>query len=162
MREIALNNGSIALVDDADFDWLSKFNWHQMDGYARAVKPHRKGETKKFFFMHNLILMEEGMKTDHIDGNRLNNQRQNLRACTISQNGMNRGLAWNNKSGFKGVSWHKASRKWCAQLKVMGESKLYKTFDDIQEAAHAYNKAAIQYFGEFAVLNPVGEDYAGN
>jgi len=116
----------------------------------------KKMDAKKTF-MHVLISGEIGR--DHADGNKLNNTRENLRICSSSQNNMNKKLTIKNKSGFKGVHFHKPSKKWVTTIYKNGDVKFQRSFSDIQEAAHAYNKAAVEFHGEFAVLNPIGFDY---
>jgi hypothetical protein len=106
--------------------------------------------------MHLLILpCPAGMKTDHINGNGLDNRRNNLRTASNQQNLMNRGANKNNTSSFKGVTWHKRASKWMAQLMFNREHKHGGLFDDPIEAAKAYNKLALQYHGEFAKLNEI-------
>lgn len=96
---------------------------------------------------------------DHINRNGLDNYRCNLRPATRLQNRMNCGLSKRNKSGFKGVSWHKSCNKWVAKIEINDKSIYLGLFDDKIEAAKAYNAAAKKHFGEFAWLNPIpGED----
>ena len=99
------------------------------------------------FLMHRGYLPEQ---IDHIDGNGLNNDIENLRAATRSQNGSNRGAQKNNTSGFKGVSWHKKAQKWQAQI-IADRKHRYLGYFDTPEAAHeAYKAAAIKLHKEFA------------
>ena len=110
--------------------------------------------------MHRIIAERHGINLngqliDHRDGDGLNNQFNNLRVATQAQNQYNQGLAKNNKSGFKGVYWDKQYGKWRVLLRKSGETVLDRRFDNPLEAAKAYNKAAIEHFGEFARLNPV-------
>jgi len=88
---------------------------------------------------------------DHRNGNGLDNRRANLRPATKSQNGANRLIAASNKSGFKGVDLKKG--RWRAQIKVVGSKIHLGYFDLAEEAARAYDMAAIEAFGEFATLN---------
>lgn len=107
--------------------------------------------------MHRVILERMGFKdfaqSDHINQDKLDNRRYNLRPATFSQNGCNQGVQKNNTSGYKGVFWNQG--KWMTQIKVDGKVIYLGYYDDPKEAARAYNKAALKYHGEFAVLNEV-------
>ena len=106
--------------------------------------------------MHKEILKPpSGFETDHINHNGLDNRKDNLRICTTSQNHYNQIIRSESKtSKFKGVSRHKASRKWIAQIGY-GRRMIYLgCFDSESEAARAYNQKARELFGEFANLNP--------
>lgn len=92
-----------------------------------------------------------GFLPDHIDGDRLNNQRVNLRRVTRGQNALNGGVPRNNSSGFRGVSWHKSSKTWQAYITVAGRRLYLGQFAGIKDAARAYDRAAVKHFGEFAV-----------
>lgn len=161
MREIPLSQGRVALVDDADFEWLSQWKWHvysppgRTGVHALAHTTVRKNIYRKIK-MHRLILgAKEGDFVDHIDGNGLNNQKSNLRFCTKSENGMNRGAPTTNSSGFKGVSWAKSKNKWEAYISLKGIRKHLGRFTTKEEAALAYNEAALIHHGSFAHLNKV-------
>jgi hypothetical protein len=91
---------------------------------------------------------------DHINGNRTDNRIENLRLSTASQNSMNTGVRQNATSGAKGIHWRKDLNKWRATITASGRFIHLGYHDSKDEAAHAYNKAAIKYHGEFAVLNP--------
>lgn len=93
------------------------------------------------------------IQIDHKDGNRANNRFENLREATASQNSCNRQLSSENCSGFKGVYWHAANRKWCAQIKVAGRRKFLGSFATIHLACDAYAEAARSMHGEFANLS---------
>jgi hypothetical protein len=93
------------------------------------------------------------MHIDHIDGDKLNNKITNLRLCTHNQNQHNQGIRVNNKSGFKGVSWMKSTRKWQAQICFRSKVKHLGLFNNKIDAAKAYDMAAIDLHGEFAWLN---------
>ena len=102
--------------------------------------------------MHHVILpLKDGLQVDHINGNRLDNRKENLRLVTKSQNMMNRGVQKNSTSGYKGVNEHQG--KWRAYILENGKQKHLGVFEDKKEAARAYNKMAKLLHGEYAVLN---------
>lgn len=156
MKEIQLTQGKVALVDDADFDWLNQWKW-----YARkekhtfyAVRGQFTNGNLKIIRMHRLITgAPDGSIADHRDGNGLNNQRFNLRVCTPAENTRNRRITPNKTSGFKGVYWHRQDCKWVAKIKVNGKNISLGSFTDLQDAVKTYNEAAIKYHGDFACLN---------
>jgi hypothetical protein len=158
MREIPLTKGKVAIVDDKDYEWLSQYNWCYSTG---GTPPHRgyasrgvfRGGKNTMTFMHREIMnTPKGMQTDHINGDPLDNRRENLRICNASQNKANVGLIRINTSGYKGVSWMKEKKKWRA---FIGGGKFHHIglFVDPREAARAYDSAAKELFGEFALLN---------
>lgn len=158
MKTLTLLNGSDCLVDDGDFDWLSKWEWSvfRLKGHKDyAYRWARNDDGKRFrVFMHRAILGREATDhTDHKDGNGLNNQRFNLRAATCSQNLANRGPQANNTSGFKGVTWNKRLKKWVAAIRHNGKSKHLGVFEDPLKAAECYNLAAVIRFRDFAWTN---------
>ena len=91
--------------------------------------------------------------TDHIDGNPLNNQKSNLRNATKSQNGMNRKSNRNSSSKYKGISWNKQNKKWRGEIQKNKKRYGLGYFKSEIEAARAYNKKALELFGEYARLN---------
>jgi hypothetical protein len=154
MKEIKLTQGKVAIVDDCDYEYLSQWKWRFNDGYAeRYIKANGKLKHSR---MHRYILdAPVGMEVDHKNRNRLDNRRENLRACTRSQNEANRNIFPNNISGKKGVSWDKVNNKWravvCFHRKYIHVGR-YKNIDD---ASEAYNKKAEELFGEFAYKEAV-------
>ena len=159
MKKIKLTQNKFALVSNEDYEYLNQWKWcaHRDRKTFYAVRTVSKGDRKyKTICMHQVIAERMGIKNpDHADTNGLNNQRSNLRAATRSQQGANRNKGKNNTSGYKGVSWHKRDKKWVSRIKISGKLIHLGNFDDIKDAAKAYNEAAIKYFGEFAVLNKV-------
>ena len=158
MKTIPVYPGHIAIVDTDDHERLSKFKWtlHQKGNckYARRNKHHPDGR-QTTILMHREILSSPMI--DHIDGNGLNNQRTNLRPCTNSQNSANRKKSKRNTSGFKGVC--KRSKRWDAYIRVGGIQIHLGCFDTPEQAAHAYDRKAIEVFGEFARLNFPGNHW---
>ena len=152
-KEIRLTNGAIALVDDDDYEYLNQWQWCYRRGYAMRHLSRVTGE-KRMNFMHlEIAKIPEGMETDHRDRNKLNNQRDNLRICTPSQNKMNRGKQKNNTSGYKGVSWHRKDNKWRAYIGFNHSYFHLGNFDNAKDAARAYDEKARELFGEFAETN---------
>lgn len=153
MKKISCSNGKKAIVDDEMFDLLSGYKWYVLDGYAmRKEKTRGKGI---LIPMHHLVSgrPESGYVSDHINGDRLDNRRENLRFCTLSQNSMNRGARNDNKSGYKGVSYYKNNGKWRACLRIKGKTKHLGYFTSIESAALAYNLGATTFFGEYSKIN---------
>src|SRR5688500_12272183 len=117
-KEISLTRGQVAIVDNADFGWLSQWKWyatkHRNTYYAdrNGYISHTKHDTIR---MHRLILdAPTGIHVDHIDGNGLNNQRSNLRLCTNQQNLANRPPLPGKSSQYKGVSFYRRDQIWRA------------------------------------------------
>ena len=154
MRKIQLTQGKIALVDDEDFKWLSRWKWHICNGYAaRKIYNPETQKTGDIRYMHRVILATpKDLHTDHINGNPLDNRRINLRTCTNSQNNMNRHKT-RGSSKFKGVHWSKKREKWQAQIWKDSKIRHLGRFVSEEEAALVYNKAARKLFGKFARVN---------
>ncbi len=144
------NHRGFALVDERDFNLVSKFHWNlHSSGYAYTRA--RKGG--KNIYMHRLVAKASArQKINHRDGNPLNNVRSNLRISNQSLS-LASGRGWKNNSGYRGVYCRKDSGKFQVKLKVKGRQIRLGTYVDPVEAAQAYDKAALEYFGEFARLN---------
>ena len=162
MKQIPLTQGKVALVDDADYDRLMAMGkWHYTaQGYAaRSYGYKRESDgrrSNKTILMHRMVFnTSEGMDTDHIDNDKLNNQRNNLRVCTRSENKQNCGKRCNNTSGYKGVSWSKSKKRWQVFIWIKYKQINLGIFTDKIEAAKVYNEAALKYHGEFARLNEI-------
>lgn len=144
MKEIALTRGMVAIVDDEDFEVVSKHRWHVQPGTnttyaARCVRAD--GKILKFF-MHWAILPREGnSRTDHINGNGLDNRRANLRRATNAQN-----VA--NSRQYKGI-W-RARAKWAAAIMVNGKRHFLGVFDTEDAAISARRDGEKRFLGEFA------------
>lgn len=155
MKSISLSRGKVALVDDADYEWLNQWKWYcSSEGYAERDEG-RRGNRKRIL-MHRLILgVSKEFQADHINNNRLDNRRANLRTCTYSENNQHRGVSSSNTSGYKGVTFVKVTKKWRATIRVNRVKVELGSYKNIIDAARAYNQAAKKYHGEFAVLNDV-------
>lgn len=154
MREVSLTQGYVTVVDDEDYaPIVSVGKW------CASVRPHTT------YALHGVrrfgVNTTEAMHTfitgwpfvDHVNGNGLDNRRQNLRPAGKSGNAANSRIRSDNTSGYRGVTWHAGGRKWMAQV-VAGGSLIYLgLFVDPIEAARAYDSAAIAQHGEFARLN---------
>lgn len=90
---------------------------------------------------------------DHINQDKLDNRIENLRPATRAQNAHNRTSYKGSSSKFKGVSWHKYRNKYQASIRKNGKQYYLGIFDNAKDAARAYDKKAIELFGEFASLN---------
>ena len=157
MREIELTQGKIALIDDEDFDDLKRFKWqaNKAGNAFYATRTVRFGACNKFHLqMHKAILeAPDGMDIDHINHNGLDNRKENLRVCSHAQNCQNQKLHRNSMSGHKGVTWNKRDENWRARIMINGIAKHLGIHVSKEEAAQAYNRAAIKLHGEFALTN---------
>lgn len=155
MKTISLNKGYVAIVDDEDFENVSRLKWCITS--LNPDKPARKvyaRHSSRCVLMHRFILnAPKGIHIDHINHDTLDNRKINLRLCTVSENLRNRGPERTNKSGFKGVYWNTRDKVWRAQIKLHQQVKPLGTFRFPQDGAMAYDRAAIQLHGEFAVTN---------
>lgn len=158
MKEIPLTQGKVALVDDDMYDYLMQWKWYATKNpsgkwYAKRRTGRRVAKTT--FSMHRVVLQApNNMYVDHINSDEtLDNRRSNLRLCTKSENGLNRGKPKTNKSGYKGIYWNKANQKFCAEIGINRKGIYLGSFDTPEEAAHAYDAKAIELFGPFAKLN---------
>ena len=163
MKEIMLSQDKVTIVDDEDYEYLSKQKWSFHNGYAVGYDKEKKKQIKIHRFIMEKQLQESiipNARLDHIDGDKLNNQKYNLRIVTAQQNSMNSKMQIDNKSGYKGIAiqTHKCkdgslSKYWQAKIQYNGKTIRLGTYGTPEEAAKKYNEAAIKYFGEYAKLN---------
>jgi len=155
MKEIKLTQGKVAIVDDEDYEELSKHRWYYGNGYAVR---HATRESKKQpkIYMHIIIMgTESGLELDHISGDALDNRRENLRHVTHQQNLHNKAPNKRGSSQYKGVHWQKDRKRWHSCIMMDGKSVNLGRYKSEQDAAMAYNEAATKYFGEYARLNTI-------
>ena len=148
MKSIPLSQGKFAVVDDELFDVLNQWIWSYDGTYAV-----RCGVNGNHILMHDYIMQPpEGMEVDHVNRyDKLNNCKSNLRICTHSQNMANSRLRVKSASGYRGVTAHQG--RWKAQIMCMYKNVYVGSFESAIEAARAYDRKAVELFGEFAVLN---------
>jgi hypothetical protein len=169
MQLLPLTNapGLYALVDDDTYTWAQHSRWLRKRGPKRATQyAYRRtrgpdGKVREEF-LHRLVLglaPSDPRQVDHADLNGLDNQRRNLRAATPSENFANRNPRKDTKTGFKGVSRHRASGKW--QVKIAFNRTCYPLglYESPQEAAEAYNVAATLVHRDFARLNVIPPEH---
>src|SRR5260370_42520695 len=157
-RVIPLTHNLNTIVDAADFEWLSQWNWlaawspTSKSFYARRLE--WMPEREIWVHMHRLILgcsaTEEG---DHEDGDTLNNRRPNLRKASHAQNQQNKEKTIANTHGYKGITWLSDVGKWRSKITVNGKDLSLGYFHSKEEAARAYDEAAKLHPGKFARLN---------
>jgi hypothetical protein len=151
MRAFQLKSGQTVLVDDEDFDRVSNYRWHvASDGYVgRTYRANGKINTE---YLHQIVL-PGCAKVDHQNGQKLDNQKRNLRPVTDGQNQANT-LKWAGprSSHFRGVHWNKQVKKWQVRF-GKNPRRHIGLFEDEKAAARAYDAARVERYGEFAALN---------
>lgn len=157
MAELVLQHGAKALIDDEDFAALNAFHWYMSKrGYVvrneRISAPGEPYRTRVIYLHRQLLTPRPGFVVDHVNQNKLDNRRANLREATVCQNAWNTGLTRRNTSGIKGVNWNKANGRWLARMSVNGVVHYLGYFDDLAEAEQAYRNAAIAARGEYAAF----------
>jgi hypothetical protein len=162
VKEIPLGRGMFALVDDEDYDRITVHPWRTLknrDGKFYVIgNPSMKGKlTRTTLYMHREIIpVPFGMEIDHINGNRLDNRKSNLRVCDRQQNCMNASKRKDaTTSKFKGVGFDKRCGKWRARVMLDRKEHWCGHYELEHDAAIAYNSKAKELFGEFARLNEV-------
>ena len=143
---------SEAIIDTEDYDKAKKYRWRAVHGHIQAV-----GGT---IYLHRLIMdAPRGVLVDHINHDKADNRKKNLRFATNQQNIQNQ-IAHgrkNNTSGYKGVDYDKKRRKWRARIYLDNKAITLGRFNSRRDAARAYNKAAFKLYGDFASTNNICE-----
>ena len=149
MKTIPLTRGKEAVIDDADYELVSKYKWHYNGRYA--VHTTYIDNKKVNIWMHRLIMdTPKGLFTDHINFDRLDNRKSNLRIATKSENMHNRPAQTNNTSGHKNIYFDKSRKLWAVEVKVQGKKTHIGRYKDIADALIARNEAYKDIVGEFA------------
>lgn len=159
--EIQLTDGYVATIDDEDFGAVADKKWYALvkrDKSGKvlcvyAVRKVKRGMRWVNEYMHRLIMRPpNGHQVDHVDGDGLNNRRSNLRICTNTEN------QWNKRnncgvSTFRGVSKHHRGSLWVAKIRANGRRYYLGCYANPEDAAKAYDSAALRLHGEFARTN---------
>ncbi len=156
MKLIPLTKGLFAKVDDEDYEYLMQFKWHSSkakSGIYAKTSICVNGKSC-FVTMHKMInKTKEGYLTDHIDHDTLNNQKLNLRSCTIEESNFNRRRIKKGNSSYKGVTFEKNESRWRARIQHKEKVYCIGSFKTEVDAAKAYDAKAKELYKEFAHLN---------
>lgn len=157
------NRGLIALVDDEDYDWLMRWGWYALKDHKTfyAVRrPHQpvlnRIDRRPIIRMHRIVMERyhgkfNNLVIDHVNKNGLDNRKENLRICSISQNSMNSIASKRKHKGYRGVQ--DRGGYYEVKIRYSGKRHYLGTFKDVKDAVKCYDDAAIKHHGEFAVLN---------
>jgi hypothetical protein len=152
---VPLTPGAFALIDAADADAVLRYSWHlHPAGYAARSRRAEDGPGPRMIYMHRSLLNAPArMPVRHRPGfSRLDNRRATLQLARPSQSRAGHDLRRDNASGYRGVTWAKRGR-WQAQIQVDGTRRFLGYFTEKDDAARAYDTAAVEAFGDFAQRN---------
>jgi len=158
-RRIRLTQGKYAIVDPQDYFRLNIYKWYAVRGghtfYAvRGIWVKQLRQSMRLFMQNCIIRKPNGYIIDHINHNGLDNRKKNLRIATQAQNARNARYPKKNcSSKYRGVWFNRQTKKWRASIVFNRKRKQIGYFKDEIQAAKAYDKAAMKYFGEYAILN---------
>lgn len=161
--ELPLTKGKVALISPEDLKLVDKYPWHARQNrrggkwYAYTTLPPQDRKTTRSVSLHRFLMdAQPGTLVDHKDGDGLNCQRHNMRIANHTQNNAHRiGKPSWSKNTYRGVKWHTRDKRWRACLSLNNKTLHLGSFATEEDAARAYNKGALEHFGEFAVLNEV-------
>ena len=137
------SKGRAFIIDTDKVDYVGQFKWF-------VDERDRVRTTTSHLSLHRYLLGNEHESIDHINRNRLDNRLCNLRACSVLQNNMNRGVSKNNKSGFKGVVFNKSKGRYKATIGIDNKKIHIGYYDTAEEASEAYKRRAADLFGDYA------------
>lgn len=143
------------LIDESDFDKVKDYAWStNATGYAYAYVKGSGRKNRKTITMHRLLMNPgKGLRVDHVNRNKLDNRRSNLRICTNSQN-LGNSTGYSKKTKFKGLDLLPTGR-WRARINIGGKSIHLGVAKTEREAASMYDEAAVKHYGEFALTNKI-------
>ena len=154
---IPLTHGRFTQVDEADALRLAGIKLYTLNNtiHRKMYAGVYQRSISKMTLLHRWILgvTDRSVTVDHINGDSLDNRRSNLRLCSLSENLMNRKLARNNTTGFKGIYQKKGASRWRAFISLNGKQRWIGYFASKEEAARAYDAKAIELYGPYARLN---------
>jgi isochorismate hydrolase len=149
MKEIYLTQGKVAIIDDEDFEKISKKKWHaqRIGALYYACSRFTEHGRHTHIKMHHFLFgkPQKDMFCDHINGNGLDNRRENIRITTNRGNQLNRHTVLSDQysSRYPGVSWHKKSKKWQSQIQIEGVKFYIGCFATEKDAFDAYKEYAV-------------------
>jgi len=152
MKTIELTKGKFTMVDDDDFEELNQHKWYanKMGNILYAVRNIETPKRAKIYMHRSIMNTPNGLQTDHINGNGLDNRKENLRAVTARQNTQNKHT--NKSSIYAGVNWSKVAQKWHARICIKGSRKHLGYFKTEIDAYNSYLKA-LEDIGEVLICN---------
>lgn len=163
MSRIPLSRGLFAIVDKEDEGWLSQWKWSANArrggrGFNACRRVYKDGG-QSLVYMHRVITeCPDGLEVDHINGDPLDNRRENLRVCTHKTN-THGYLPPVGRSRYRGVSWHKSWKRWIVRIVVGKERLPLGGFTSQEEAARAFDRAVIKHRDSLAFTNFPREEY---
>lgn len=159
MKQIPLTQGKVAFVDDSDYEILSRWSWsahREIYTYYAVRNIQMPNSKKQTIRMHRVILSApDGVEIDHVNRNGLDNRRSNLRLCNHTENLMNQRLRSDNETRLKGVGIEKRNinKRFRARIMINRKRVYIGSYQIAEDAARAYDRAALEYYGEFAMTN---------
>lgn len=156
-----INREIFALIDDEDVERVSQYKWYLDNfGYVRRNRKYKNRIADNLPIKLSVFIFgkKDNMFIDHINGDKLDNRKSNLRYCTMIENNFNREKRKDNTSGYKGIHLWKGRNgktKWMVRVAENNTRHYYGLFNDLNKAIKVYNDACKLHHGEFAVINKV-------